>query len=75
MDTVDDSGRSLLPPLNHPFWQEEDVAETVLSTVADLERSLSEAESILTEQEARGMATFLESRTCANRFFGLASRA
>lgn len=46
-------GTSLLPPLEHPFWAADDVAENVIATVVDLENKLGEAERIVTEQEAR----------------------
>ena len=40
-----------LPPLDHAFWQEDDVAETVLETVGELERNLAETETLLADAE------------------------
>lgn len=42
-----------MPPREHPFWQADDCAENVISTVMELEAQLGDAERIVTEQEAR----------------------
>lgn len=47
------AGTSLLPPREHPFWQADDCAETVIQTVMELEAQIDDAERIVTEQEAR----------------------